>query len=160
MTPRHPGILLAASGSAASRQATVVAADLASTFNAQLAILHVTAPLEYRVGRLAPTLPMTRWLEDPLTSPVLLDARRVAWTHGASAKTVLIAGDPAPVIAAVASELGADLLVIGSTRRLLPNARAARTRKWIQTHVACPVLSVNANPPTAAPSTTEPVLAV
>ncbi|MBV9193649.1 MAG: universal stress protein, partial [Solirubrobacterales bacterium] len=57
MAPRHPRILLAASGSAASRRAAVIAADLARTFNAQLTILHVVAPVEYRVGRLAPTLP-------------------------------------------------------------------------------------------------------
>src|SRR2546421_4827401 len=113
MTPQQPRILLAASGSAASRRAAVIAADLASTFNAQLTILHVVAPVEYRVGRLAPTLPVTRRLDDPLTSPVLLDARRVAWARGASAETVLIAGDPAPVIVTVAGELGADLLVIG-----------------------------------------------
>jgi nucleotide-binding universal stress UspA family protein len=122
MTPQHPRILRAVSGSAASRRAAVIAADLASTFNAQLTILHVVAPVEYRVGRLAPTLPVTRQLDDPLTSPVLLDARRLAWAHGASAETVLIAGDPAPVIVTVAGELGADVLVIGSRPRLLPNS--------------------------------------
>ena len=76
MTPQHPRILLAASGSAASRPAAVVAADLASTFNAQLTILNVVAPVEYRVGRLAPTLPVTRpatsaplgWLTAPLVA--------------------------------------------------------------------------------------------
>jgi nucleotide-binding universal stress UspA family protein len=158
MTPQHPRILLAASGSTASRQATAVAGDLASTFNAQLTILHVVAPVEYRVGRLAPTLPVTRRLDDPLTSPVLLDARRVAWARGASADTVLIAGDPAPVIVTVAGELGADLLVIGTSPRLFPSALAARTRRWIQAPVACPVLPVNASPPAGARPTVEPGL--
>jgi nucleotide-binding universal stress UspA family protein len=73
-----PLVLLAASGSEASQRATAVAADLAGTFGARLTILHVAAPVQYRVGRLAPTLPITRQLADPLTSPVLLDARRVA----------------------------------------------------------------------------------
>jgi nucleotide-binding universal stress UspA family protein len=126
MTPQTPRVLLAASGSEASRHATAVAADLASTFDAQLAILHVTQPLEYRVGRLAPTLPITQQLDDPLTSPVLLEARRVAWTRGVSPRTILLAGDPARVIVAVADDLGADLLVIGSTPRLLPSALAAK----------------------------------
>jgi nucleotide-binding universal stress UspA family protein len=94
MTPQTPRVLLAASGSAASRHATAVAADLASTFDAQLAILHVVPPVEYRVGRLAPTLAISRQLDDPLTSPVLLEARRLAWARGASAKTILVAGDP------------------------------------------------------------------
>src|SRR5437588_12485475 len=131
MTPQHPRILLAASGSAASRPAAVVAADLASTFNAQLTILNVVAPVEYRVGRLAPTLPITRRLDDPLTSPVLSDARRIAWARGVNAKTVLIAGDPPRVIVAVAGEHGADLLVIGSKPRLVPSALAAKTRQWV-----------------------------
>ncbi len=109
-------MLLAASGSEASRHATSVAADLASTFDARLVILHVVPPVEYRVGRLVPTLPIIRQLEDPLTSPVLLEARRVAWGRGASAGSILVAGDPARVIV-VAGDLGADLLVIGSTPR-------------------------------------------
>jgi nucleotide-binding universal stress UspA family protein len=158
MTPQHPRILLAASGSAASRQAAAIAGDLASTFNAQLTILHVVAPVQYRVGRLAPTLPVTRRLDDPLTSPVLLDARRVAWARGASADTVLIAGDPAPVIVIVATELGADLLVIGTSPRLLPSALTARTRRWIQAHAACPVLPVKATPPAGARPAVQPVL--
>ncbi len=123
MTPQTPRVLVAASGSLASRQATAVAANLASTFEAQLVILHVVPAVEYRVGRLAPTLPITRQPDDPLTNPVLLEARRLAWTRGTSARTILIAGDPAPVIVAVARELRADLLVIGSTPRLVPARR-------------------------------------
>jgi nucleotide-binding universal stress UspA family protein len=86
MTPQTPRLLLAASGSQASRQATAVAADLASTFDAQLMILHVVPSVAYRVGRLAPTLPIPRKLDDPLTSSVLLEARRVAWARGVSAR--------------------------------------------------------------------------
>lgn len=63
MTRHTPQVLVAVSGSAASRRATVVAADLANTFDAQLVILHVTPPVEYRVGRLAPTLPITQRLK-------------------------------------------------------------------------------------------------
>ena len=158
MSQQTPRVLLAASGSAASRRATLVAADLASTFDAQLVILHVLPPVEYRVGRLAPTLPITRRLDDPLTSPVLADARRVAWEHGASAKTILIAGDPAPVIVTVAGELGADLLVIGSSPGLIPRALAAKTGRWVHAHSPCPVLPVTADRPPAARPALEPVL--
>jgi nucleotide-binding universal stress UspA family protein len=160
MTPQNPRVLLAASGSEASRHATAVAADLASTFDAQLMILHVVAPVEYRVGRLAPTLPITRQLDDPLTSPVLLDARRVAWAHGASARTILVAGDPARVIVGVASDLGADLLVIGRKPRLLPTALAAKTRCWVNTHAPCPVLAITADRPAPTRPAVEPVLVV
>jgi nucleotide-binding universal stress UspA family protein len=145
MTPQAPRMLLAASGSEASRRATVVAADLASTFDAQLTIVHVVPAVEYRVGRLAPTLPITRQLEDPLTNPVLLEARRVAWARGANPKTILIAGDPAPVIVTIAGDLGADLLVIGSTSGLLPSALAAKTRRWVTARAPCPVLPITAD---------------
>jgi nucleotide-binding universal stress UspA family protein len=158
MTRQTPRVLLATSGSAASRRATVVAADLASTFDAQLVILHVVAPIEYRVGRLAPTLPITRRLDDPLTSPVLLDARRVAWARGARAKPVLVAGDAARVIVMVAGELGAELMVIGSNPRRVPSALAANTRRWVQNHAPCPVLPVTADPPALPRPRGEPVL--
>lgn len=151
-------MLLAASGSEASRRAAVVAAELASTFDAQLTILHVTAPTAYRVGRLAPTVPITRRLEDPLTSAVLADARRLAWAQSISAKTILIAGDPAAVIVAVAGELGADLLVIGNTRRVLPSVRTAKTRRWVHAHAPCPVLPITADQPPPARHSVEPVL--
>src|ERR1700733_1425822 len=117
MTRQAPRLLLAASGSQASRHAAAVAAELASTFDAQLVILHVVAPVEYRVSRLAPTLPINRQLDDPLTSPVLLEARRVAWARGTNPKTILTAGEPARVIVSLARDLGVDLLVIGSTPR-------------------------------------------
>jgi nucleotide-binding universal stress UspA family protein len=158
MTPQIPRVLVAASASLASRQATAVAATLASTFEAQLVTLHVVAPVEYRVGRLAPTLPITRQLKDPLANPVLLEARRVAWTRGANARPILVAGDPAPVIVAVARELGADLLVIGRTPRLAPSALAAKTRLWVSTRAPCPVLPVTADQSSAARPAIEPVL--
>jgi nucleotide-binding universal stress UspA family protein len=158
MTAHAPRILLAASGSEASRHATTVAADLANSFEAKLTILHVVPPINYRVGRLAPTLPITEPLDDPLTSPVLLDARRVAWARGTGAKTILIAGDPGRVIVAVAADLGADLLVIGSKPRLVPTALAAQTRRWIHARATCPVVQVTVDRPVSARPAIEPVL--
>ncbi len=158
MTPHTPHVLLAASDSEASRHATAVAADLASTFDARLTILHVVPPLEYRVGRLAPTLPITQQLDDPLTSTVPLEARRIAWAHGASAKTILVAGDPARVIVAVAGDLGADLLVVGSKPRLISSAVAAKTRRWVHAHAPCPVLPVTPDRPAPPRLAAEPVL--
>ena len=106
MTPKNPRLLLAASGSLASRHATSIASDLASTFEAKLTILHVVPATEYRVGRLAPTLPITRQLRHPLTNHVLQDARRVAWARGASVTTMFVAGDAARLIVAIAADLG------------------------------------------------------
>ena len=158
MTPLIPRVLVAASGSVASRQATAVAANLASTFEAQLVILHVVPPVEYRVGRLAPTLPITRHLDDPLANPVLLEARRIAWARGASVKAILVAGDPAPAIVAIARELGAALLVVGKTHRLMPSALAAKTRAWVGNRAPCPVLPVTSDQPSSWRAAIEPVL--
>ena len=68
MSRQAPELIVAVSGSVASRRATTVAADLANTFDARLTVLHVVPPLRYRVGRLAPTLPITQRLDDPLST--------------------------------------------------------------------------------------------
>ena len=145
MNPTSPRILLATSGSAAARHATVVAADLASAFAAELTIVHVVPAIEYRVGRLAPTLPITRRLDDPYASTVLLDARRIAWDGGAAARTVLIGGEPSQAIVALATRLDADLLVIAAKHRRGPARPVPSSGRWIQAHAPCPVLAVPAD---------------
>ena len=158
MSRQAPELMVAVSGSDASRRATAVAADLANTFDAQLTILHVVPPLRYRVGRLAPTLPITQRLDDPLGNPVLLAARQIAWARGVSPRALLIAGDPAPVIVTVASDLRADLLVIGTNPRLLPTGLAARRRRWVHAHAPCPVLLATAAPSTPLRPALDPIL--
>lgn len=152
-TAAPPRVVLATNGAAAARHATVVAADLAGRWGARLAILHVKAPVEHRVGRLAPTLPVTQRLDNPYEDPVLADARRLAWTAGAAAKPVLWAGDPGPVITALAARVGASVVVIGARRRRGPARLLARTRRWVSTRAVCPVLIGPEEPPTppAAP---------
>jgi nucleotide-binding universal stress UspA family protein len=153
-----PELIAAVSGSVASRRATAVAADLANTFDARLTILHVIPPLQYRVGRLAPTLPLTQRLDDPLSDPVLLDARQIAWARGVTPRAILIAGDPGPVIVTVAGDLDADLLVIGTRRWRRPGRLAARRRRWVHAHAPCPVLAVSSAPPTPPRRALEPIL--
>jgi len=150
--------MVAVSASDASRRATAVAAGLADTFNARLTILHVVPPLRYRVGRLAPTLPITQRLDDPLSNPVLLDARRIAWTRGINPRTILVAGEPDQTIIAVAAELGADLLVVGAKSRLLPGGPAARRRRCLHSHAPCPVLPIRCDPPTPPHTVRDPIL--
>jgi hypothetical protein len=62
------------------------------------------------------------------------------------------------VIVALAGDLGADLLVIGSTPRLVPSALTAKTRLWVGGRAPCPVLPVTADRPALAPPEIEPVL--
>jgi nucleotide-binding universal stress UspA family protein len=139
-------ILFATSGSAAAYHATVVAAELASAFAAELTIVHVVAPIEHRVGRFAPTLPITRRLDDPHASAVLLNARRIAWENGAPSRTVLVAGDPPRALVAIAARIEADLLVIAGKRRGRLGALRATHGRWIGTYAPCPVLAVPPRP--------------
>lgn len=148
MTVPRPRIVVATSGSGASRHATGIAAELASAFAAELTIIHVVPPAEYRVGRLAPTLPIPRRLDDPYASLVLLDARRLAWTKGAGTRAVLVAGETPQAVVALVSQLNADLLVLGSRQRRWRASARGPTRHWIQSHAPCPVLVVPDEEPT------------
>ncbi|MGN6872928.1 MAG: universal stress protein [Solirubrobacteraceae bacterium] len=158
MSRKAPQLMVAVSGSDASRRATAVAAELANTFDARLAILHVVPPMTYRIGRLAPTLPVSHRLDDPLSSRVILEARQISWARGVNPSASLIAGDPGPVILTVAGHLGADVLVIGTKPRLLPGGLAARRRRWMRAHSPCPVLEVTADPPTPPWPALDPIL--
>jgi nucleotide-binding universal stress UspA family protein len=134
--------LLATSGSAAGRNATAVAAELAKSLAAELTIIHVVPAIEYRVGRLTPTLTATGRLHEPDANPILRDAVRIASSMGIPAHTMLIAGSPPRVIVALASRLNADLIVIGATHRRGPAQLLARTGRRVQAHAPCPVLAV------------------
>ena len=158
MTLPRPRIVVATSGSGASRNATEVAAGLAIAFEAELTIVHVIPTTEYRTGRLAPTLPIARQLDDPYASLVLLDARRIAWAKGATARPVLIAGEAPQAVVAVAGRLIADLLVVGAKRRRGPTSALARTRGWIQAHAPCPVLAVPSEELAPAPVLSDQIL--
>jgi nucleotide-binding universal stress UspA family protein len=107
-------VMVAASGSLTSRDATVVAADLARGWGATLRIVHVVAPVQYKVGRLAPMRAVPRRRLDPFDSPILASARELAWRRGVAATLELLAGDPAQMITAAAARAHADVLVLGA----------------------------------------------
>jgi nucleotide-binding universal stress UspA family protein len=135
-------IVLATSGSRASIEATVFAAELAAALTASLRIVHVISPTEYRVGAFAPMRAVPRRLTDPFENAVLCQARELAWRHGTAATLQLVAGDPPQAIVAAATDAHADLLVIGARRSTRP--RAAPTRRWIEAHAPCQVLTTSA----------------
>jgi nucleotide-binding universal stress UspA family protein len=108
--------------------------------------------------RLAPTLPMARQLEDPYASLVLLDAQRLASAKGATVTPVLVAGEAAQAVVAVAGRLVADLLVVGAKPRRGPMAALGKTRRWIQAHAPCPVLVVPAGEISPMPRLSEQIL--
>lgn len=134
-------ILLATSGSRSAIEATVFAAELAAALGATLRIVHVIAPIQYRVGRLAPMRAMQSKLTDPFESPVLSQAREFAWRHGAAATLQLIAGEPARAIVDAAANYHADLLVIGGRHRHWLLRGKAPTLRWVLAHAPCQVLT-------------------
>jgi nucleotide-binding universal stress UspA family protein len=80
-----------------------------------------------------------------------------AWTRGTNPRTILVAGDPDQTIVAVAGELGADLLVVGTKPRLLPGGPAARRRRWLHAHSPCPVLAITCDPPRPPRAALDPI---
>jgi nucleotide-binding universal stress UspA family protein len=107
-------ILNATSGSPASQRATVVAATIASEHGGELFVVHVRPPVELRVVRLGPTTVSARWLDDPFSEAVLLEARQLAWENGIAARVGLIAGLAADGIVMAARQLDAALVVLGA----------------------------------------------
>jgi nucleotide-binding universal stress UspA family protein len=153
MAAGRGGILLATHGSPAARQATDVALELAAARDAALTIVHVVAPIEHRVARLLPPIPIARRLADPYRDPVLLDGRRVAFEHGATIDPVLLAGDARPLIAAWARRHDHDLIVIGASSHPWPTF-AAPARAYLARHAPCRLLVVK--PPAHRPARRAP----
>lgn len=143
-------ILLATSGTPAARNATVVAAQLAKRLGAQLTIVHVVPPIEYRVGRLTPTLTITGRLADPKRNRVLSDALLIAASSGIAAHTALFAGSPSEAIVALAQQLGANLLVVGARPRRGLARPTGRIERRVQALAPCPVLAVPLDDPRPA----------
>jgi nucleotide-binding universal stress UspA family protein len=73
-------------------------------------------------------------------------------------RPILIAGDPGHVIVIVAGDIGADMLVIGTTPRLLRGRLTARFGPWVYHHAPCPVLPVSSASPTPPRPALEPIL--
>lgn len=134
-------VMVATSGSRASREATALATDLALAWGAAVRIVHVVPSVQYRVGRLAPMRAVPRRLPDPFESQVLAYARELAWRRGVAATVALLAGEPAAMITGAAAEAHADLLVIGARSAGRPGRRTAPTRRWIEAHASCPTLT-------------------
>jgi nucleotide-binding universal stress UspA family protein len=139
-------VMVAASGSRASQDATMLAADLARAWGAALRIVHVATPVDYKVGRLAPMRAIPRRLVDPFDSPVLASARELVWRRGVSATVELLAGNPAEMITTAATRAHADVLVLGARRAGRARHRTAPTRRWIEAHATCPTLTPRTAP--------------
>jgi nucleotide-binding universal stress UspA family protein len=89
----------------------------AAAHGAEVTVVHVVAPRHWRVARFGPVRAVPERVRDPLESPVLRDARRLAFGHGLCPRLELVAADDAgAVILGVARRLGAEAIVVGASR--------------------------------------------
>jgi nucleotide-binding universal stress UspA family protein len=89
----------------------------AAAQGAEAIVLHVVPARRWRVGRFGPARAIPLRLTDPLGSPVLREARRVAFDLGLCPRLELVAADDADaVILGLARRLGADTIVMGASR--------------------------------------------
>ncbi len=137
-----PRVLLATSGSAASRRATVVAVAIAGEHNGQLIVVHVRPPVLMRVTRLGPAVAPPGWLDDPMSDAVLLAARRLAWENGVLPRVGLLAGAVAKAVVLAARQLDVGLIVIGSRIARRPTRMSQSIHARVRRSGAAPVLAV------------------
>lgn len=135
-------VIYASDLSAASLRALPYAIALAADYGARLSCMHAieeitTIPLYYR----------ERALRDARE-----ELEKLMPAHSGlpcEAQIIVVAGDPAEKVLQLASDLNADLIVMGARHekasRLLSQVPWACTRKVI-CHATCPVLTVHAGP--------------
>ncbi len=149
MTSSPRSILLATDGSEEAELAARVAVELAKSTGSELHLVHVKLPL------LTPPYPDVldwRWREDleraEREARELLDeqVKKVEDAGGAVAGAHLREELPAEEIVALAEELGACLIVVGSRDRgRLRRALAGSVSDWVVRHAHCPVVVVRSH---------------
>jgi nucleotide-binding universal stress UspA family protein len=109
--------VIATDGSPEASEAIDVGLTLAAGRGAHAVFVHVVPPPDFRATRLGPAQPDDGGPERPEDDPVLQAAAGRAREHGVPFESRLRAGEPAPEIAAVAADIAADLVVVGSRGR-------------------------------------------
>jgi nucleotide-binding universal stress UspA family protein len=116
-TAGPPHVLIAVDETPGARQTLASGLAQAAAQGAGVTVLHVAAPRHWRVGRLGPVRAVPMYIRDPLASPVLRDAQRLAFEHGISPRLELVAADDAgAVILGVARRVNAATIVVGASR--------------------------------------------
>jgi nucleotide-binding universal stress UspA family protein len=112
-----PSMLIAVDETASGRRTLASGLAHAAARGADVTVLHVVAPRRWRTARFGPVRAVPTRLCDPLESPVLRDARRLAFDHGICPRLELVAADDVDaVILGVARRIGADTIVVGASR--------------------------------------------
>ena len=112
-----PHVLIAVDDTPASRRTLVSGLADAAVHGADVTVLHVAPPRRWRTARFGPVRAVPMYVRDPLESPVLRDARRLAFDHGICPRLELVAGDDAgTAILRTARRLHAGTIVVGASR--------------------------------------------
>jgi len=134
-------IVVAADGSPASVRGLEQATDLAVRVGAKVVVVHVRhIPTMAMAG---PTTNEALMLDslDELESEVRQQAVRILGTSGASWDFIVRSGSAGEEIVKVASEVGADIVVVGSNRHSsLHNLLLGSTAAYLTAHSPVPVL--------------------
>jgi nucleotide-binding universal stress UspA family protein len=134
-------ILVAADGSPASAAGIQQAANMASQLGAELTVVfvrHVPAAAPLADGLVEASIEQT---QNELELEVMHDALDMLDGTGAEWEFVVRSGSPGHEIAAVADEVSADIVVVGSNRHSsLHNLVIGSTAAYLATHSRVPVL--------------------
>jgi nucleotide-binding universal stress UspA family protein len=139
-----PHVLIAVDDTPASRRTLANGLADAAVHGADVTVLHVAPPRRWRAARLGPVHAVPVRLRDPLESPVLRDARRLAFDHGICPRLELVAADDAgTAIVGTARRLHAGTIVVGAHR---PDGLAAPLGvcQGVLRHAPVPVVVVPA----------------
>jgi len=112
-----PHVLIAVDDTPAARRTLASGLADAAVHGADVTVLHIAPPQRWRTARFGPVRAVPTRLGDPLESPVLRDARRLAFDHGICPRLELLAADdPGAAILGTARRLGAGTIVVGASR--------------------------------------------
>ena len=123
-----PHVLIAVDETPCGRRTLESGFAHAAAHGADVTVVHVVSPRYWRVGRFGPVRAVPMRVRDPLESPVLRDARRLAFGHGVCPRLELVATDDVDtVILLLARRLHATTIVVGASR---PESLGAPLGVW------------------------------
>jgi nucleotide-binding universal stress UspA family protein len=143
-------VLVAFDGSAGAREALTVAIDLSLLTSANVTVVAVEAHLPHYAGTID-EVDEEHEAEERASRRSLSEAEAYASDRGVEVTTRTMIGHPAHVIARIAAETGADLVVLGHSGHSAVWGRfLGGVTEKVSRHAPCSVLIVR-HPPAAAP---------
>lgn len=134
-------LLVAVDGSAAATRALDTTLELASLTGASITALAVEGPLPAYAATVGEVEEVKRE-KDAFFGRLAAEVRERAEARGVSIEVDIRPGHAAELIPRVASELGADLVVLGHRGHFLRDHLLGSTADRVAEHAECPVMIV------------------